>query len=108
MASFKKINSYTWVLNDGKKTDQQLKKVLENYPAVKNNDFLKDTRETSENHQKNYEKFCKKIFENRKFISVLEFNRLISQHFNQNSTYYRKRMIALNLITVRNNVVYPA
>lgn len=106
--AFIKINSYTRVYDDGTKSRQQRLNLIDKNSISKSEEFTNEAKKILHQSQtKNYKSFCSEIFEDRKYISLLEFNKRISQNFNNNSTYYRKRMVTLNLITVRNNVVYP-
>lgn len=104
--AFQKINSYTWVQDGGKKTLDEVKKLIDERSLAKSDDYIEKKKKAPENQLRNYRKFCSKVFEDRKFISAPEFNKLITQHFNQNSTYYRTRMLQLKLIIAKNKVIY--
>ncbi|SDE68776.1 hypothetical protein [Riemerella columbipharyngis] len=52
-----------------------------------------------------YEDFVKRVFAKRKFFPVREFNALIYENINASTTYYRRRMESLGLISVKNGIV---
>ena len=105
---FQKINSYTWVLNDGKKSFQERQRLMDEQSISKSSNFLKEKkRRRPENQQKIYEKFCKDMFRERSFICQKEFNNQILMKFNGNTTWYRRRMIELGLITENNRIIKP-
>ena len=51
--------------------------------------------------------FLKETFDNRKFISEKLLNKKLKERFGA-STWYRKRMIDLNLISSKNKIIKPA
>lgn len=104
--AFQKINSYTWIQGGGKKTLNEVKKLIDERSLAKSDNYAEHKKKVPENQMRNYRQFCSKVFEDRKYISEPEFNKLIAQHFNQNSTYYRKRMLQLKLIIAKNKVIY--
>jgi len=105
---FQKINSYTWVLNDGKKSLQERQRLIDEQSVSKSSNFLKEKKpRRPDNQQKLYEKFCKDMFRERSFVCQKEFNNQILMKFNGNMTYYRKRMVELGLITEKNNIIKP-
>lgn len=96
---YRKINAYTWVLK--KEGDE------ENIPKpeVHLDEPEFTPREKYVSQTTEYKKFCKEVFSERKFICVKEFNKLIVKKFNNNATYYRKRMITLGFITEKNRII---
>ncbi len=107
MSSFKKSNSYTWILNDGRKSFEEKKKLLNEQSVSKSSDYKEITRPTQLKDKNDYRKFCRGVFKNRDFISQKEFHAHIKSKFNGNVTWYRKRMIALGLITEKNKLIKP-
>ncbi|WP_312750509.1 hypothetical protein [Epilithonimonas hominis] len=106
--SYIRLNSYTRVLDDGKKSLQQRMELFNAQSVCKSENYLKDKkRRRPENQKSLYEKFCKEIFRNKDFVCQKEFNNQILMKFNNNTTYYRKRMIELGLITEKNNLIKP-
>ena len=106
--SFKKINSYTWVFDDGKKSLQEKQQLIDEQSICKSNNFLKEKKYRRPKDQKKvYEKFINEVFADRKFISQKDFHHLILQKFNANTSFYRKRMIDLKLITEKNLLIKP-
>lgn len=103
---FHKINSYTWIEHSEKKTLEEVKELINERSLAKSDGYSEKKKKVPANQLQNYRKFCTQVFEDRKFISETEFNKLITQHFNQNSTYYRKRMLQMKLITEKNKVIY--
>lgn len=105
--TFKKINNYTWIPNDGKKSLQERQKLLDEKSLSKSNNYLKDKKNRRPVDQnKLYKKFINEVFEhNRKFISQKEFYQLIREKFNVNTTWYRDRMVQLGYITVHNKLI---
>lgn len=105
--TFKKINSYTWIPNDGKKTLQERQKLLDEKSLSKSNNYLKDKKNRRPVDQnKLYKKFISEVFDqNRKFISQKEFYQLLREKFNVNTTWYRDRMVQLGYITVHNKLI---
>lgn len=93
---YQKINSKTWVLGKYQHTPKPDALLEEPKP---------EKRTRNANNAKAYRTFCRSVFENRSFICIKEFNKLISQHFNQNATYYRNRMLALGLIKIEHKIV---
>lgn len=57
-----------------------------------------------QNNEKEYKQFLKETFDNRKFISEKLLNKKLKERFGA-STWYRKRMIGLELISVHNRIV---
>lgn len=104
--AYLRLNSYTRVLDDGKKSVQERMDLFNAQSISKSENYLKDEkRRRPENQNKLYEKFCRTIFKNREYICQKEFNNHILNKFNGNTTYYRKRMIALGFITEKNNLI---
>lgn len=103
--TFLQINSYTRVLDDGKKTLDQRKELLNRQSLCKSSEFKIEIVEKKE--PINYKKFCNKIFSDRHFISRKEFHNLILEHFGSNCSWYRKRMLDLKLISEKNKLIKP-
>ena len=104
--TFKKINSYTWIPNDGKKTLQERQRLLDEKSLSKSNNYLKEKKNRRPVDQsKLYKRFISEVFENRIFISQKEFYELLRDKFNVNTTWYRDRMIQLGYITVHNKLI---
>lgn len=103
---YQKINSYTRVLNNGKKSINEIKQLINNQSISKSHDFEKASKNDVKTCN-NYTKFCNKVFENRRFISQKDFHDLILLEFGSNCTWYRKRMIDLGLITEQNKLIKP-
>lgn len=105
--TFKKINNYTWIPNDGKKSLQERQKLLDEKSLSKSNNYLKDKKNRRPVDQnKLYKKFINEVFDNnRKFISQKEFYQLLREKFNVNTTWYRDRMVQLGYITVHNKLI---
>lgn len=103
------INSYTKILVKNEEHAEVLQKqtfVPEQLRKPRNL-YLKEKKNRNHQEQKIlYKKFCNKVFKDRNFISVIDFNKLILEHFNTNSTYYRKRMEALKLIEARKKLIF--
>lgn len=106
--SFEKINGYTWVLGDGTKTIEERCKLIDEQSLCKSENFLKEKKYRRPLDQNNvYRKFCREIFQERKFISRAEFNREILKKFNSNTSFYRRRMLSLKYITEKNKLIKP-
>ena len=104
--AFKKINSYTRVLDDGKKSLQERQRLLDEKSLIKSTNYLKEKRcRGPVDQNKIYKKFINEVFEYRKFISQKEFYQLIRDKLNANTTWYRDRMIKLGYITVHNKLI---
>ena len=56
------------------------------------------------NNEKEYKKFLKEVFSDRAFVSEKILNRKLKERFGA-STWYRKRMIGLEMISVHNRIV---
>lgn len=105
---FQKINSYTRVLDDGKKTLQERKDLINKNSLSKSDNYLKDRRNRRpEDQEKLYKKFIDEVFKERKFISQIQFHILIRKKFNSSATFYRRRMLDLQLITQENKIIKP-
>lgn len=108
MKKFQKINSYTRVLDDGKKTLQERKDLINQNSLSKSDNYLKEQRNRRPvDQEKLYKKFVDEVFQDRKFISQIQFHTLITKKFNSSYTYYRRRMIELKLITQENKIIKP-
>lgn len=105
MSKFFKLNSYTRILNDGKASFEDKKRLLEQKSIRKSSDYKEEKKIVVSNRTNDYKKFCRKVFKNRNIISQKEFHSLIIETFNGNVTWYRKRMIELGLITERNKLI---
>lgn len=106
--AFLKINTNTWVLDNGKNAviTREKKKLADFKNSGEN--YLKQKKYRNRQEQlKLYEAFVKEVFAERNFICSKEFNELIAQKINSNATHYRKRLIALNLITEKNFIIKP-
>lgn len=103
------INKSTkiWVKSEEQAAELQRKRDV-SLQEVKNPNYLqvKKNRNLQEQN-KLYKKFCNKIFREKNFISMTEFNQLILEHFNTNSTYYRKRMETLKFIEIKKKLIFP-
>jgi hypothetical protein len=105
---FHKINSYTRVLDDGKKTLQERKDLINKSSLSKSDNYLKDKKNRRpEDQLKLYRKFVNEVFQNRTFIGQNQFHTLILKKFNSSSTFYRRRMLELNLISQENKTIKP-
>lgn len=105
--SYKKLNNYTWVQSNGKDVDRY-KNLMNKQSVSKSSNYLHEKKNRRPVDQKKlYTKFIRDVFADRKFICRTEFHGLIIQKFNSNTTYYRKRMIDLGLITETNNLIKP-
>lgn len=105
MSKFYKLNSYTRVLNDGKTSFEDTKRLLDEKSISKSSDYKEIKKAAVTNRNSDYKKFCREVFKNRDFISQKEFHSLIILKFNGNVTWYRKRMIDLGLITEKNKLI---
>ncbi|ANF51728.1 hypothetical protein A0O34_14985 [Chryseobacterium glaciei] len=105
MSKFFKLNSYTRVLNDGKTSFEEKKKLLEQKSISKSSGYKAEKKIIVSNRNSNYKKFCREVFKKRDFISQKEFHSLIILKFNGNVTWYRKRMIELGLISEKNKLI---
>lgn len=105
MSKFFKINSYTRVLNDGKTSLEEQKKLLDQKSISKSSEYKETKKITVTNRNNDYKKFCREVFKSRDFISQKEFHALIIEKFNGNVTWYRKRMIDLGLIIEKNKLI---
>lgn len=105
---FQKINSYTRVFDDGRKTLQERKQLIDSNSLAKSDNYLKDRRNRRpEDQEKLYRKFIAEVFSERSFIGQTDFHTLIIQKFNSSATYYRRRMLELGLITQQNKLIRP-
>ena len=101
-----KLNSYTRILNDGKQSLQEKQRLIDEQSLSKSNNYLKEKKNRRPIDQnKIYTKFVNEMFQDRDFIALREFNRMIKDRFNNSTTYYRKRMELLGLIIVANRLV---
>ncbi|WP_313091877.1 hypothetical protein [Chryseobacterium flavum] len=101
-----KLNSYTRILNDGKHSLQEKERLVTEQSLSKSKNYLKEKKNRRPADQnKIYTKFVNEMFEDRDFIAVKEFNRLIKDRFNSSTTYYRDRMEKIGLIIVANRLV---
>ncbi|WP_313360513.1 hypothetical protein [Empedobacter sp.] len=106
MSIVTQLNSKTWIVTKSKEN-------LANYQTKLNSDSLlgvgskKSERRPIarlRNREKEYKQFLKETFDNRKFISEKLLNKKLKERFGA-STWYRKRMIGLELISVHNRIV---
>lgn len=105
---FQKINSYTWVLDDGKKTLQERKDLINKNSLSKSDNYLKDKKNRRPEDQiKLYRKFINEVFQDRIFISQNQFHALIRKKFNSSETFYRRRMLELKFIIQENKTIKP-
>lgn len=101
------INSYTKILATSQEHAEELQKKTFVPEQIKDPNYLKIKKNRNHQEQKKlYKKFCNKVFKERDFINMTDFNQLILEHFNTNSTYYRKRMEALKLIEIRKKLIF--
>lgn len=106
--TFKKINSYTWVLDDGKTSLQEKQRLINEQSLSKSTNFLKEKKyRRPADQEKIYRKFINDVFRERSFISQKEFNDLLKIKFNSSPTWYRKRMIELGFIAENNKLIKP-
>ena len=105
---FEQINSYTRVLDDGKKTLQERKDLINANSISKSDNYLKERRNRRPVEQeKLYRRFIAEVFADRAFISQIQFHELIKKKFNSSATFYRRRMLELGLITQENRIIKP-
>lgn len=108
MKKFVSINSYTRVLHDGSKTLEERKDLINKNSLSKSDNYLKDRRNRRPvDQEKLYKKFVDEVFQDRKFISQIQFHILIRKKFNSSCTFYRRRMLELKLITQENKIIKP-
>jgi hypothetical protein len=101
------INSYTKILATSQEHAEELQKKTFVPEKIKDPNYLKIKKNRNHHEQKKlYKKFCNKVFKERNFINMKDFNQLILEHFNTNSTYYRKRMVVLKLIEIRQKLIF--
>ncbi len=94
--TFKKINSYTWVLDDGKKSLQEKQRFINEQSLSKSSNFLKEKKNRRPvDQEKIYRKFVNEVFKEKHFISQREFNQLLQCKFNSSTTWYRRRTIKI-------------
>lgn len=105
MSKFFRLNSYTRILNDGKTSFEEKKKLLEQKSISKSSDYKEEKKVVISDRTNDYKKFCRRVFKNRNIISQKEFHSLIIEQFSGNVTWYRKRMIDLGLIIERNKLI---
>lgn len=106
--AFIRINSYTWVLDDGKTSLQEKQRLINEQSLSKSTNFLKEKKNRRPVDQgKIYGKFIAEVFKERNFISQKEFNQLLRFKFNSSPTWYRRRMIEIGLITENNKLIKP-
>ena len=74
-------------------------------PLHKTEQNAKEVKPKPWSRAKDYENFCKAIFKERSFISQRQFNLELEMEFNKNTSYYRKRMLKLGLISQKNNLI---
>lgn len=104
--TFKKINSYTWVLDDGKTSLQEKQRLIDEQSLSKSSNFLKEKKyRRPVDQDKIYQKFVNEVFRDRSFISQREFNQLLKLKFNSSPTWYRNRMIEKGLIKEANKLI---
>ena len=106
MSTFTQLNSKTWIQS---KTNLDQYKERLNADSILGGPKKKDVRPIRllKNNEKEYKKIIKQIFENRTIVSEREFNKVLKDRFGA-STWYRKRMIDLNLISSKNKIIKPA
>lgn len=106
--AFKKINSYTWIFDDGKTSLQEKQRLIDEQSVSKSSDFWNERQKKprrSADQDKLYKKFVNEVFRDRSFISQKDFNRLIREKINRSPTWYRNRMIEMELITEKNKLI---
>lgn len=96
---YERRNKFTWVLKNDKKKPA-LSSVSE--VVLEKPDEQKPVRKTDF-----YRSFCKRIFAERKFICKAELNQLIKDELQNNTTWYRNRMIQLGFLREECNVIKP-
>lgn len=106
------VNKYTRVVhNPGEKVHlAEAQSEFEKTIARRASNYLKTKkRRSNEDQAKLYKKFVRNVFEEKevKVMSEKEFNLRISEKFNGNTTFYRKRMIEMGYISEENFVVKP-
>ena len=104
--SYIRVNSKTIVLDNGK--NAIITREKENLEKLKSagNNYLKEKKNRNAAQQLQlYKTFLRMVFEDRDFITTSQFNKLITERFNANSTHYRNAMIKRNLITEKNFII---
>lgn len=106
MSIVTQLNSKTWIVAKSKDN-------LANYKTKLNSNSLlgvsakkheKLPVRSVRNNEKEYKKFLKEVFSDRAFISEKLLNKKLKERFGD-STWYRKRMIGLEMISVHNRIV---
>ena len=103
---YEKINSYTWVVGSNKGKTKERFSSSRNYAPLET--LEKKKISVSRSRSLDYIKFCKRVFSNRKMISLREFRKLVKSELNPSQTWYIKRLVALNLISIKYGIVRPA
>ena len=106
MSTIVRINSKTRIMAKSKDN-------LANYKTKLNSNSLLGVSQKLEqktpvksirNNEKEYKKLLNQIFNDKKFISEKLLNKNLKERFGA-STWYRKRMMSLNMITINNGIV---
>jgi len=106
MSTIVRINSKTRIMAKSKDN-------LANYKTKLNSNSLLGVSQKLEqktpvksirNNEKEYKKLLNQIFNDKKFISEKLLNKNLKERFGA-STWYRKRMMGLNMITINNGIV---
>lgn len=106
MSTLTRINSKTWITKKSTEKLNDYRRKLNTCSIIgvgaKDNEKL--PKVISNSREKDYLDFLKNAFSDKSFMSEKVFNRLLKETFN-NSTWYRKRMINMGLITSNNGII---
>lgn len=108
MSTFTRLNSKTWIKAKSKESlnEYRIKLDSESIKGVTAKSVEKRPIALIKNKKKAYLTFVRNAFKDDKFLSERQFNRLLIQRYG-NSTWYRKRLIELGLITSKNKLIKP-
>lgn len=97
------VNKYTWVVGKNKGIAQNRFTNAPQNGAEK----IPTKKLVKENRTEEYRTFCQSAFQNRKFICVRAFRKMVKEQVHSNYSYYIQRMKDLGLITEKHNVIKP-
>ena len=106
MSTVTQINSKTWIIAKSKGNLSNYQTKLNSYSILGVKSKKEDKRPIAllRNKQKEYKKFLKEVFAERMIIDEKYLNKKLKERFGA-STWYRKRMLDLGMITTKNRIV---
>lgn len=100
--SYEKINNFTWVVKDGKKTVRDKMNIY----LPKEQERISRKQRITE-REKRYRCFLEKIFSTQLFVSKKILSKHIKEEWHANTSWYIKRFVQLGLIKEEYNVIKP-